>query len=384
MKYNQSHNRGAVSIFVVLFTALLVTIVTAGFIQLMLRNQEQATNNDLAQSAYDSALAGVEDAKRSLVKLRQCENDTADSCEASIESALNTNSCESLGQNGAQVTNFDPQGEARVGSPRLNQAYSCVKVTLDTASVEDDLAANEDGQVVPLRGVSDYDSVRISWFRIDDMPSTGAAPTYTVNSSRLVPASSWPATQPSVLRTQLIQFSKGDIVLPRFDDKNNTFALTKFLYPSQAGLDTAAFASDFRFADDSRNSPDLTRCAPNFTSTDYLCSTTISIPAVANREAYLQVAAFYNNTHYKLELLSGGSVVNFDNVQPVVDATGRASDLFRRVKARISVTDNGSKLQFPDAALSVRDDLCKDFFVTNDRNVGYLPDTDGEPCNPTN
>ncbi len=58
--------RGAVSIFAVVFSALLLTILTVGFIRLMVSAQQRAINNDLSQSAYDAALAGVEDAKRAV------------------------------------------------------------------------------------------------------------------------------------------------------------------------------------------------------------------------------------------------------------------------------------------------------------------------------
>ena len=43
------------------------------FIKLMIMDQRQSSNNDLSQSAYDAALAGVEDAKR-VVRAAQTGN----------------------------------------------------------------------------------------------------------------------------------------------------------------------------------------------------------------------------------------------------------------------------------------------------------------------
>jgi len=64
---------GAVSLFAVIFGAMLLTIVTIGFMRLMIMDQRQSSNNDLSQSAYDAALAGVEDAKR-VVRAAQTGN----------------------------------------------------------------------------------------------------------------------------------------------------------------------------------------------------------------------------------------------------------------------------------------------------------------------
>ena len=50
---------------------MLLTIVTIGFIKLMIMDQRQSSNSDMSQSAYDAALAGAEDAKRWFVPPRQ-------------------------------------------------------------------------------------------------------------------------------------------------------------------------------------------------------------------------------------------------------------------------------------------------------------------------
>ena len=70
---------GAASLFAVIFSAMLLTILAAGFVKLMLKDQQQAINNDLSQSAYDAALAGVEDAKR---VIRACQKGNASACDA--------------------------------------------------------------------------------------------------------------------------------------------------------------------------------------------------------------------------------------------------------------------------------------------------------------
>ena len=56
--------------------------------------------------------------------------------------------------------------------------------------------------------------------------------------------------------------------------------------------------------------------------------------------------------------------IKFWNIQPIVDATGRAGDLMRRVEARLG-TKNGADL-LPAAELIVggSDGIKKDFYVT--------------------
>jgi hypothetical protein len=390
--------RGGVSIFIVVFTALMVSVVTVSFTQIMIKVQQQATTNDLSQSAYDAAMAGVEDAKRALVGLRECENTTG--CDANGIRAKLDRGCQSLDGLGVTFNN----GEVKVGNdPLLNQAYTCVKVQLET----DGYTSSMDDQqpiVIPLKAVDGYDHVRISWFTSDDFRKMKEVHEDVTDTGPRMPTSlasglpqgtsgdndAWPYSAPALVRAQLIQFPKGAINLDFLDRNFQSGARTLFLYPSfsMSGPSAFTFASDSR---DSPNVPWMTNCRPDFTK-GYACQADITIPNTpsvnsANREAYLEIETYYQPfTTINVEMLDGSSVtpVKFDAVQPQVDSTGRASDLFRRIKANVTLRNNGIPYQFPDAALSIDGNLCKTFFVTNhpEDYAKKLTETSGTSCEP--
>lgn len=96
---------------------------------------------------------------------------------------------------------------------------------------------------------------------------------------------------------------------------------------------------------------------------------TLALPApkngsLMNRGANLRLSSLYNDTQIELKLLNtAGEYVKFDSVQAEVDSTGRANDLFRRVKARVELT---ASMPYPEAAVDIAGNLCKEFFVTDD------------------
>lgn len=397
MSKTNSRERGAVSIFIVIFTALLVTVVTTSFVQIMLRNQQQASNNDLSQSAYDSALAGVEDAKRALVKLKQCSRDPGlPGCPA-VQNLVSrgNDDCEVLGNGASQagVVNF-VDGEVAVGDPSLNQAYTCVKIDVQTEAYKGKLSHNQ-AVVIPLIPVgdsNDLSAVRISWYSQADLPDGETEPTLPVGVTDLPQynESAWGRTVPPIMRSQLIQFD-GDapIALDSFDDEN---AWTRLLYP-------LALGGTARFADDNRRAAGTNEVVPGGCGTDFdvykgfACSVVVSIPPMAageQREAYLQLAGYYirsgASVNYSVELCDSvacdpGDLVDFDNVQPRVDATGRASDLFRRVSASVSVSAAGTPDPFPEATVTTTN-LCKDFFITNSAVQYNGNASGGDICEP--
>ena len=62
-----SKRRGGASIFIVAFTIIILSIIVLGFTRLIISEATKTSNTDLSQSAYDSALAGIEDAKIALL-----------------------------------------------------------------------------------------------------------------------------------------------------------------------------------------------------------------------------------------------------------------------------------------------------------------------------
>ncbi len=375
---------GAVSLFVVIFAALLMTVVTLSFIQLMVKDQRQATASDLSQSAYDSAQAGVEDAKRLLLLDQSCRSGAAPAginCTA-VANALTPSAgqsetaCNTLAQSGiVGETNNETIIQQSTGdnAAQLDQAYTCVKVKVNTDDYKGEVGLNG-SDMVPIRGVGAFDTVELKWFSQADTASVTNDPgvKFYTPAVELPPVGSkWPFNYPPLLRTQLMQMGSS-FKLTDFDDQadGKSNANTLFLYPAAAG------ATDIEFAIDGRrlpsNAPHQIKCEPSFTKQEYACTAILRLPAPvdgsSNRNAYLRLSALYNGTHYSIKLKNGTSEVKFDRVQPEIDSTGRANDLFRRVQARVEL--NGD-FTYPEAAIDLAGSLCKNFTVT-DQEDGYV------------
>ena len=206
MVKKSKYNKAAASLIVVLFTTLLTVIITVSFVRVMVRDQQEASSNDLAQSAYDSAEAGIEDAKQALVIYKKCNSNTswhdqhAPVCE-NLQSAINSNNCnEALSAAGISVGNT----EGNIGG---NQAYTCVKILTNTANYLGTIN-KDDQKVLPLSGESNFNSLTIEWFTRKDISGTSNG-SYDLSQSSdeittLLPRqSAWPETVHQCLEYKL-------------------------------------------------------------------------------------------------------------------------------------------------------------------------------------
>jgi hypothetical protein len=389
--------RGAVSLFIVIFAALLITVVTVGFIRLMLADQRQASDNDLSQSAYDSAQAGIEDAKRALLRYQNiCSTGTPVACSTAyneVVAATSSNKC-----NQGLVHIIDPSflsgNEVPVvsqnGTASLSQAYTCVIIDPITDDYLGLLGPNS-SKLVPLKGTSDISSVTIEWYDKSNISNqnlsvnllaNGSIPQGGIPTGQYPPlydqtANGWGSDRPSIMRAQLMQFGT-QFKLTDFDDTNaagQSNANTLFLYPTGSTGSAAPVTNDtfsFSAKDDRLTGVGLplpVACRGSIATGGYACTVTLTLPTpvggtgAAARTAYLRLTSLYNGSNYRVTLKdSSGADVKFNGVQPEIDSTGRANDLFRRVRTRVELID--TNFAYPEAAVDITGNLCKNFTVT--------------------
>ena len=94
--------------------------------------------------------------------------------------------------------------------------------------------------------------------------------------------------------------------------------------------------------------------------------------------AFIRLNTIYRGATVRVQLVgSDGGLVKFNGVQPAVDSTGRASNLFRRVEARLRIGDD---FPYPNGSIDVASNLCKNFSVIDTGAI--LPASPDDSCEP--
>ena len=305
----RSHERGVTSLFIVMFATLMFVTVTVGFMRLMVAEQGRSGDSELSRSAYDSALAGVEDGKRVLAVCQASNYDASNP--ACI--AIKKDDCTTISDAG--LVN-ESNGEVYLkttdstSGTDYQQAYTCVKILPNTSEYIGTIEQADGSILVPLRAVRLFSKIQIFWRPVGTSTMAGLAS----GTSVLLPTlTNWNSTKPLV-RAQLIQYANGSLDQQSFDRDGNGHTL--YLYPARTGSSSLVFGSDGR-----RNGtldPKPVICTTLGTNNGYNCSVEIGLPDpiggdATNRNAYLRLSTAYRGAEFMVRLLdSGGNIVDFD------------------------------------------------------------------------
>lgn len=404
--------KGAASFFVTIFTILLICIIVLSFTRLILSEASQTSNNDLSQSAYDSALAGVEDAKTALLKYHDCldKGYHASSPGSGGEAALCRNIIRSI-----QSQDCDAVAKAlkRVSKPETGtviqettkkdgkdksasmlQAYTCVSVQEELDNYRSTVSADNPLRAVPLRSpqINQLSFLRLRWFSETDLTkiskhSSGASLNFCKDNQSLPKLKGdcdkkHEIPYPPIVSAQIIQadqqFSLSE--LSTAADENSTNLGTVYIKPQKGSTTQTIPAKALARSSNksSQNNPlQLTGCSK--AKGGFYCEAKLMMPKTFRGSSDRNQAASFlifglpyggPSTDFSVEMFDHkGDPILFSGVQARVDSTGRANDLYRRVEARVELLD--SRFPYPAHAVDLgesdeHDVLSKDFYVTTD------------------
>ncbi len=387
------YKKGAASIYVVVFATILFSVITLSFIRIILSETSQSSNDDLSQSAYDSALAGVEDAKTAINQYYHCLSSSGDANTCNGETLFKQN-CSEYGLV-RYLYGEDNQGEVKIqesSNPNNNttseQAYTCVILNNVVDDYRSTLTSDTRTRVIPLsinRGddtggttqVSRIETIRFSWYsELNGTEFKNLLERSNVNASKF--PSKNEASTPPVIALTLIRvgetfryedFSNAQsvgenvystIVLKPIQDDRNDETANEIRYSTIVAADNAYKGVS--------NEPILVECKKS----EFACNVALTEMSFQNNDNVLLVASLpYGDmlTDFVITLEdANGETIQFENAQISVDSTGRANQLVRRVETRLEPAN--IFFPYPQYALELTGEsdsstTKKDFWITN-------------------
>ena len=181
-KKNLKTKAGVASFYVVVFATLILVVIAMSFVAVIVSEMTRSSNDDLAQSAYDSALAGIEDAKMAFYKYRQALAEGVTAEEPRDDGYLSGNEvvwymenpdCDMVGHALGKLTESQ-SGEDTGGvlvqedaNNAMQQAYTCVKTNSRLGDYRATLTSESPMKVVLARLDVEAKYVkyaRVSWY----------------------------------------------------------------------------------------------------------------------------------------------------------------------------------------------------------------------------
>lgn len=405
-----------VAMFMMLFAAIAVS-----FTFVVISASRQALNDSLQSSAKIAAESGVEDAKRLIVycyNKRQSDGSYPPADKPLCSEVIGKLSDELEGRGCDKILKpmYDKGGISDVeeeggrgyrvkvgnnsgGKNENNEYYQCLKIATKTDNYQGVVNNLGKSIIVPLRVVDKNNnaaviaSLEIEWHRnVAGNDGDNPAKMNGAMGTGLPPAGTWNSgnsNRPAVLRVERVDVAKGSFTLDSLADSDTALTLRPSVNGNGGGKDKNRYhLGDYKpYYQSGRDS-----IAPNnqyggkapiveakCDGADYACKTIFEDSLDTTKtDYYLRINAIYRSTHFKITAYDqNGKKLYFDGVQPLVDVTGRSSDSFSRIQARLkpSFDKNADSTNWwPEYVIDTNGKVCKDIEVQYDKGE--------DRCNP--
>lgn len=329
-KMRTAREAGLVSIMVTLILMIVISLIVLGFAQISRRNQRQALDRQLSTQAFYAAESGVNDARDLINQAVTAGNTIAAKSDCSPGSGM--------------YAGLNPDLDG-VGN---NEAeYTCVLVNPTPETLLYGDVGNASSTIVPIVSASGTNISRISLtWRTKDNTATPLTGCPGSTSGVFSPTSAWSCGY-GVLRMDLVPTS-GTFNYAIL--QNNT--ITTFFVPLSVGGSTGA--DHVAVNGNDRIGVDCSDAECKFDITGF-----------NENQYYMRVSSIYKNVSLQVTAYDApGNQLTLKDAQAVIDATGKAQDVLRRIQVHVPLTAS-SQNQMSDYVMQSTDSICKRF-VTMD------------------
>ncbi|HWB38786.1 MAG TPA: PilX N-terminal domain-containing pilus assembly protein [Candidatus Saccharimonadales bacterium] len=345
MKREKLNQSGFASLVVGLILVLVLALMTVGFSALVRREQSNTLNKQLSSQAYYAAETGINDAVRDL---------QLDPHAGAKTQCTKSNSYPDV---------VESNGDALDSSSQVG--YTCVLVSVATNDLLYNTLSNTDWMAVQATSENPIDHMTIAWQNYSS-PDCYQSSVNTANGGgNFKPLSSFKSgCAVGAAPTDAVEFSITPLDGAHYDRATllkNTYQV--ILYPSTTGSTTTTYSQAGGVA----SQPYISgACGPHakiggFTQDGGIsyCQATInSLPAGYNRFLVAMKTVYGTQTNVNITGFSGTNKISFTGTQAVIDATGKAQNVLRRIQVRVPLTAAAGTTNLPNA-LSGGDGICK-------------------------
>jgi hypothetical protein len=328
--------QGMVSIVTTMVLMVVISLIALGFAQISRRNQRESLDRQLSTQAFYAAETGINDARKVI----------SDAVAAGTPISDKT-TCDGTGVAGFYA-GLNPDIDTSLGVK-----YSCLLV--DSAPTS--LSYTDIGMaatVIPMISASGtpLDQVELHW----QSKETGGSPTSgcpTVVANVFTPAPAWTCGY-GVLRVDIVPTDGSSMTIDSLQRDTMTFFAVPF---SSGGVNTVNYPTTVPASSTNTNNRIGIQCD----NTE--CSLTIGNLSASSY--HLRVSSIYKDVALgKVVARDGtGAQLRISGAQAVIDSTGRAQDVLRRIQVHVPLRST-SRNDLTDYAIETTGAICKRYSIT--------------------
>ncbi len=341
----EAKQQGFAAIVVSITIVIVLSLLTVGFAQLMRHELDQVTNRQLGNQAYYAAESGVNDAVKALTN-GYVQHKTTCGVDNSGAAGAQYLTDQNVGSSGPATGAAVEWSCLLIDPAPFSLQFDSISTTTPTNMIAIGTnVAEAPGPSIPIS------SLTISWQDADDGVRTFRG--QSGNSAGPFPlATQWGSV--GMLRIGLASIDPylgagcaiGDC---RANIQAGTY--TAFLYPNGP---TGSAANTVVFTPSNTSSGQIVDGNCNTTKGPRYCSVTIS--NINANTVLISLRSIYSATNVTITAKSGGSAIRLSGAQSLIDSTGKALDVVKRIQVRLP---DKPDFAFPGFDADATGSLCK-------------------------